>query len=293
MAASTNHSPANARFRILMLHGYAQTAQIFRIKTRLLLQEISQSLSPILLKRYPGGLEFLFPDGPVNLDAAGGSEFEIKPASVARLGWWLNLDNTSRYIFLNDAFHHLADFLGGEPIHGVIGFSQGGALGMMLAAMCEAVNDSQRAQAVRAQNLPLDSFLQSLPGQQPLQFALSFCGFRGTMDYYSSLYQPPLRTPSFHAIGLFDTMITADESQDLVTSFVAPDVRHFFGGHFIPRDAESVERVTQFLRRICLDRMTADVDAPEPSSTGDAASLSSTASVRRRSKRVWRQQDES
>ncbi|PYI33592.1 hypothetical protein BP00DRAFT_309253, partial [Aspergillus indologenus CBS 114.80] len=92
--------------------------------------------------------------------------------------------------------------------------------------------------------------LRSLSGQQSLEFVLSFCGFRGTMEYYSSLYTPALSTPSFHTIGVFDTMITAEESRELLEAFVAPEVRWFFGGHFVPRDAESMRQVVGFVKRV-------------------------------------------
>ncbi|RAK81332.1 uncharacterized protein BO72DRAFT_492158 [Aspergillus fijiensis CBS 313.89] len=251
MATSSNHPAENAKFRILMLHGYAQTAQALRIKTRPLLQDLTQTLTPVIERKYPGGIEYLFPDGPIDLDTNTTSFTTSKShlTNGTRLAWWLNLDDTSRYIFLNDTIHYLSEYLEGTPIHAIIGFSQGAALAVMLAAMCEAAADPQRLQAMQTQNLPVGTFLQSLPGQKSLEFVLSFCGFRGTMEYYSSLYTPALSTPSFHAIGVFDTMITAEESRELLKAFVAPEVRWFFGGHFVPRDTESIRQVVGFLKR--------------------------------------------
>ncbi|PYH97873.1 hypothetical protein BO71DRAFT_372510 [Aspergillus ellipticus CBS 707.79] len=250
MSLSNPNSPKPKKFRILMLHGYAQSARVFRIKMRLLMEQITHSITPTLSNEYPGGIEFLFPDGPVNLHAPGtsSSDPERDPENQA---WWLNLDDISRYIFLNETIQYLADFLNGEPIHGAIGFSQGGALAVMISSMCEATINPKRIQAIQDQGIPANTFLDSLPGQQPLKFVLSFCGFKGTMDYYSSLYTSMLRTPSFHAIGAFDTMIAAEKSELLVNSFVAPQVMHYFGGHFIPRDRESLRAIMGFLQRTC------------------------------------------
>ncbi|RAH77788.1 hypothetical protein BO86DRAFT_403418 [Aspergillus japonicus CBS 114.51] len=294
MAASSNCPPENAKFRILMLHGYAQTAQSLRIKTRPLLQELTQTLTPILQARYPGGIEYLFPDGPIDLDTNSTSFTTTStshPTNATRLAWWLNLDDTSRYIFLNDTVHYLSNFLDGKPIHAIIGFSQGAALAVMLAAMCEAAADPQRLQAIQTQNLPVDTFLQSLSGQQPLEFVLNFCGFRGTMEYYSILYTPALSTPSFHAIGVFDTMITAEESRELLEAFVAPEVRWFFGGHFVPRDAESTRQVVGFVKRVCLERAVGDTRRLGSvltigSGSDSELSVSSLSGERRRLKKV-------
>ncbi|PWY89221.1 hypothetical protein BO70DRAFT_377623 [Aspergillus heteromorphus CBS 117.55] len=252
MESARTTSQKSKKFRILMLHGYAQSARVFRIKMRLLMEQITQSITPTLSEEYPGGIEFLFPDGPINLHAPGTSP---SPEHSENQAWWLNLDDTSRYVFLNETLHYLIDFLHGEPIHGAIGFSQGGALAVMLTSIFEAATDPNpyRIQSMEDQGLPAKTLLARLPGQQPLQFVLSFCGFKGTMNYYSSLYSTMLKTPSFHAIGAFDTMVAAEKSKLLVNSFVAPEVLHYFGGHFIPRDRESLRTIMGFVQRTCAD----------------------------------------
>ncbi|GKZ27278.1 hypothetical protein AbraIFM66951_004879 [Aspergillus brasiliensis] len=231
-------------FRILMLHGYAQSSDRFRVKARLLTEEISSHLLPHILPSYPDGLEFIFADAPFVLSADDGNS---DTSALESRAWWLNLDDVNRYIGLQDTLVELSESLHGQPIHAAVGFSQGGALTAMIAGLCDASTNSTRKEMLRAQGIPVGTFLTNLPGQEPLKFVVCISGFRGTMKYYSGFYAPMLTTPSMHIIAALDTMVADVQSQDLISVFEKPQVVYHRGGHHIPRDRRLLGRVGEFV----------------------------------------------
>ncbi|KAL4751909.1 hypothetical protein BDW72DRAFT_192420 [Aspergillus terricola var. indicus] len=237
-------------FRILMLHGYAQSSERFRVKARLLTEKISAALLPHILRAYPGGIEFIFPDAPFSF---GGDGDEL--TGLESRAWWLNLDDVNHYIGLEETLIRLSESLNARPIHAAVGFSQGGALAAMITALCDASTNLKRRDALVKQGLPVESFLRNLPGQQPLSFVVCISGFRGTMKYYSSFYEPILSTPSFHIIAKLDTMVADIKSRDLVDVFQSPEVAHHGGGHYIPRDRALLETVGEFVGRAYIKRV--------------------------------------
>ncbi|RDW87063.1 uncharacterized protein DSM5745_03705 [Aspergillus mulundensis] len=219
-------------FRILMLHA------------RLLTEQITSSLLPTILPSYPDGIEFIFPDAPFVF----GSE-TTEPSDLESRAWWLNLDDVSRYVGLEGTLVRLSESLDRRPIHAAVGFSQGGALAAMVTGLCDASTNPRRRSALAAQGLPVDAFLQNLPGQEPLKFVVCISGFRGTMKYYSGFYESSLSTPSLHVIAELDTMIADIKSRELVSVFVSPQVMYHGGGHYIPRDRALLRRVGEFVQQ--------------------------------------------
>ena len=211
----------------------------------------------MITDQYPGGIQFLYPNGPISLRTLFGQATEMDGTGndidhLDDRAWWLGLDNTSKYPFLEDSIIELAKCLDGTPVNGVIGFSQGAALGAMFAALCECNNNPAKAKLVQAQNLPVDAFQQLLPRQQSLKFFVGISGFRGTEEWYSSFYTPRLKTPSCHIVGEFDSMVSHRESEAFVRSFKTHEVYHHFGGHYIPRDEHITQGIVWFLQESCL-----------------------------------------
>ncbi|KAL4907753.1 hypothetical protein BDW74DRAFT_148060 [Aspergillus multicolor] len=231
-------------FRILMLHGYAQSSERFRVKARLLADQITSSLLSSILSSYPDGIEFIFPDAPFSF---GGETSES--SGLESRAWWLNLDDVSRYVGLEETLVRLSESLDGRPIHAAVGFSQGGALAAMVTGLCDASTNTRRRSALSAQGLPVETFLQNLPGQEPLKFVVCISGFRGTMKYYRSFYEGNLSTPSVHMIAKLDTMIADHKSKELVSVFDSPEVIYHGGGHYISRDRALLSRVGDFVQQ--------------------------------------------
>lgn len=106
---------------------------------------------------------------------------------------------------------------------GVLGFSQGA---MMAAMLCGHLRHRRPELA------------------QP-KFAVLCCGFSRPWPAAAQSWWPPRRplaTPSLHVIGTQDTIVANCRSEELLTSFEAPEVhRHdlvghpvAFGGHVVP-----------------------------------------------------------
>ncbi|KAL4977130.1 serine hydrolase-domain-containing protein [Aspergillus desertorum] len=237
--------PVRRTFRVLMLHGYAQSSEVFRVKARLVVEQVTRSLVPLIENEYPDGLEFIFPDAPLRLNGPEGHDH----TGLEYRAWWMNLDDTSKYIGFDRTLSGLSESLDHRPIHAAIGFSQGGALAAMVASLCEAASNPERQKLLLEQQGQLLSHspFQHIPGQLPLRFVICFSGFRGTMKYYSSFYTPMLSSPSLHIIGTLDTMITDTQSQDLVSVFKKPKILYHEGGHYIPRDPKLLKRVGLFI----------------------------------------------
>jgi hypothetical protein len=199
------------------------------------MQHISQALLPRVTEKYPGGIEFIFPDAPISLNETIIDE-QDRHNGIDRRAWWLNLDNTSRYIGLRDTINTLGRSLEGRPVHAAVGFSQGGAFTGMIASLCDASSNPRKREMLEAQGLPSNSFLDNLSGQRSLKFAICISGYRGTMKYYNSLYSQSLSTPSLHVIGTLDTVVEEHESEILATVFKQPSIFRHFDTHYIPRD---------------------------------------------------------
>ncbi|KAJ5332171.1 hypothetical protein MYU51_007553 [Penicillium brevicompactum] len=245
------HAYDSTKFRILMIHGFAGSPSEFRTKSSRIVQRINELVTPQILEEYPGGIEFLYPNGPWTLEAPIGMGGDVKDDDKAEskfYAWWHGLDTTSRYKGVEAGLSSIARYIHGRPIHAIVGFSQGAALGGMITSLLECHNNPDKAAVVRSQGLPVDDFL-GLPGQKPLRFYIGVAGFRGTMEYYGSLYRYQLQTPSCHAIAKFDTMVEHYQTMDLVHCFETYEIVHYFGSHYTPRDSSTVDYLANFALR--------------------------------------------
>lgn len=236
---------------LIAFSGFAGSCSEHRTKSSRIVQRITELLTPQILEEFPGGIEFLYPNAPWALEAPIGLGGDIddhdKPESRF-FAWWHGLDDTSRYKGLECSLSYVARFIQGRPIHAIVGFSQGAALGAMVTSMLECIGNPQKSGLVRSQGLPIDDFL-SLPNQKPLRFFIGIAGFRGTLKYYGSLYATPLQTPSCHALAEFDTMVEHYKTMDLVHCFESYEIVNYFGSHYTPRDSATVNLLAKFALR--------------------------------------------
>lgn len=134
-------------------------------------------------------------------------------------------------------------------IDGVIGFSQGGAMAMMIASLCEGQTNPKRLEALA--NQPVSMTFE--PPQGPMKFAVSMSGFRGRTDRYDGFYNPIITTPAMCVIADLDTMIDEEISIRLVGSIAGPEVIRHSGGHYVPTDKKSINKVSGFIRDRVVD----------------------------------------
>ncbi|KAK5692690.1 hypothetical protein LTR97_011004 [Elasticomyces elasticus] len=223
------------KLRILALHGFTQSGKWFEIKMKRIEHHIRNTLPSHLLRQYPHGIELLYPDGPVALQDDGGDHCRA---------WFRRLDTVSRYEELDSSLEHLCTYVKTHgPVDGVIGFSQGAAMAMMLASLCEASINPGRVEALRSQGSPVN--LE--PPQGPLKFAIACAGFCGTAAYYSGFYGPKIVTPSLHVIADVDTMVSAEHTAELMQACSNPQVVYHPAAHYLPRDGRALDTISDFI----------------------------------------------
>lgn len=283
-----------SKFRILMVHGevniydisqyplttsffflgFAQNASHFSAKARPISDRIAKLLTPEISSEFPGGIEFLYAEAPLILehpiglginseDSKDEQETEgqnvltpdYKEEDLNFLGWWYGRDTVSQYRGVEASLSYLASYIHGRPIHGVLGFSQGGAVAGMISSLLDCGENPEKIAAIRAQGLPVDDFLQ-LPAQKPLRFCIGIGGYQATVKYYGSLYQWPIQTPSIHALASMDAVVEHYETMKMANSFASYEIVQYHGSHFCPRDRVTIEALACFALRNCCESST-------------------------------------
>lgn len=240
------HDPEITRGMLVLISilGYTQSGEFFSSKTRKLREGILASLEAEVASQYPEGVEFLYPNAPHLLLTSDIPGHVGQSDEAIELRGWFNI-NDQPFHGLEKSLSHIIDFMRSVgPVDGVIGFSQGGAMAMMIASLCEGQTNPARLEALAKQ--PISMTYE--PPQGPLKFAVSMSGFRGTTDHYSGFYNPIITTPAMCVIANMDTMIGEDLSSLLVKSCEDPEIIRHRGGHFVPTDKKSLDAVARFVR---------------------------------------------
>lgn len=242
---------APAKMRILCLHGFTQSGALFRTKTRALEKALQKRFpaapKPGSLPSYPGGVEFVYPTGHVRVQHArfpsDDDDHGDAEAREEAWGWWLHREARpgtampSRLLpgqeyhldGLDESIENLKGFMREQgPFAGVLGFSQGAALAVMLACLLEGGGDA----AVRAGREGGSAVEDGGEGAgreatggdgpvrhqlQPFRFAVVCSGFRAPLGTaLDAVYARGLAAPSLHLIGTVDTIVSEERSLALV-----------------------------------------------------------------------------
>ena len=76
-----------------------------------------------------------------------------------------------------------------------------------------------------------------------------FGGFKARFEQYAPLYEGGVKVPTLHVMGENDVLVTPERSEKLVALCEGAEVLRHQNGHNLPREAEEVERIAEFLRR--------------------------------------------
>jgi len=211
--------------RILVLHGRKQSGVEFRAKTRKALQE---ALRGVAILSYA--------DGPR----------AVTTTHAVRAGreWWdavEGADGSWTYHGLEDSLRYLDHLFATQgPFDGVLGFSQGGCLAALLAALQQ---DGADRLAGSGSPPPGDGrAIEALvPHVRTLQFAVIISAF-GIRDGRPGLVSrhlvdgkprtPPLRLPSFHVWGSADAQVEPARSESLCAAFEGAKHHVHASGHW-------------------------------------------------------------
>jgi predicted esterase len=270
--------------KILMLHGYTQSAPLFHSKTRALKKSLAKALP---------GTQLIYITAPHALVAADIPRWDqLQPYGTAATSleqareqaavldeepdawaWWRRKGEGEPYLFegLDEAFKSLADVLVQQgPFDGVLGFSQGAAMAGMLASALETGRrESWARYAARmakedaaVEVLPYPAALVKADGEMvhpPLKFAVSYSGFAAVNKAYRAFIEPKMRTPMLHFIGSLDTVVEEKRSLSLVDACEVKKVVYHPGGHFVPASQrEFVGALIAFIRDVLTDRAKKD-----------------------------------
>ncbi|KAJ5112257.1 hypothetical protein N7532_000302 [Penicillium argentinense] len=219
--------------KILMLHGHGQSGQFFRCKTQFMHQAIRQVVLKALQENPRRGqvdtVEFHYPSGilPANPDHPRGESNDMWAWGNGdpELDIIRGLEQSIQYIFRLLEQH--------GPFIGVMGFSTGAALAAIIASLLEKEKPVYGFQ--------FDTF------HPPLEFVISFSGFKLENPDYKHIYSPKIKTPILHIIGTLDTMVSTSQSLRLRKSCANASLHSFHGTHYVPRTRHFLKALAQFV----------------------------------------------
>ncbi|QRV83842.1 hypothetical protein RhiJN_11858 [Ceratobasidium sp. AG-Ba] len=211
--------------RVLALHGYAQSAEIFKKKMA------------VIRKACGKNVEFVFLDAPILLQPADmpqsfssvqaldtiqapPEEPELQPRA-----WWRANREKTEYYGVGQTVEYLRDYLKDQRFNGVFGFSQGAGMAAALAALLE-----------RPESYPT-FLIDGKPPHPPLDFCVLVSGFKPVDKDIGPMLDVPLKTPSLHVLGRNDVIVSVERGKTLVDACENPRLEEHEGGHFVPSKA--------------------------------------------------------
>ncbi|KAG9077350.1 hypothetical protein FS749_010772 [Ceratobasidium sp. UAMH 11750] len=210
--------------RVLALHGYAQSAEIFKKKMSAIRKSCGKNI------------EFVFLDAPILLQPADmpqsasaqaldtiqapPDEPELQPRA-----WWRANREKTEYYGVSATVAYLRNYLKDQRFNGVLGFSQGAGMAAALAAMLE-----------RPESYPTIMVDGKAP-HPPLEFCILVSGFKPVDKEIGPLFNMPLKTPSLHILGRNDVIVSLERGRTLVDACENPRLEEHEGGHFVPSKA--------------------------------------------------------
>ncbi|KAJ5909896.1 hypothetical protein N7504_004539 [Penicillium tannophilum] len=259
--ATKSAAAARQPLKILMLHGYTQSGNLFHAKSRALIKHIQ--------KAFPlHDVSASYPTAPIHLKPSDIPGYEPSNASsvepeetIEAYGWWRrsNSANPPLYSGIEDGLATVAKTLTEEgPFDGVIGFSQGAALAGMVAALLEPGRKDAFAHFEKGgEGLSYPASFSDAAGfsHPPLKFAVCYSGFRAPGPRYRGFYEhPAIQTPVLHVLGSLDAVVDESRSRTLIHACVGnPEkdgsVVWHPGGHFLPSQRPYLDASVQFIRK--------------------------------------------
>ncbi|RDD47064.1 Esterase OVCA2 [Trichoplax sp. H2] len=213
---------ADAKLKILCVHGYRQSDKIFAEKTGAL----RKGLKKLATFTYFTAPNQVLQDSDGN-DCNDDGQF----------GWWFSKDNRTysalHAVDIDLGYHEsLQAFrkfcLDTGPYDGVLGFSQG-------ACMVSIICTLQQRQIL---DLPFN-----------FKFAIIMAGFKSLLSPHLQFFTDQIVLPSLHVFGKADRVIPIELSQELAKNFKDPTLIIHEGGHFVPAAAPQRKAYMEFLQK--------------------------------------------
>jgi hypothetical protein len=213
--------------KVLMLHGFSQNAIIFSKRLRAVRAVMGKDIELVFLDA-PHVLKPVDIDGVTAnaLISSGASSSTPDPTLTPRAWWRMNAELTGAP-GLVESLQMLRDVLRRDQYEGVFGFSQGGALAVLLATLLENPH-SYPAFLVDGQ-----------PPHPPFRFCVAISAFKIDHPVARQIYGRSYVTPTLHVFGKTDVVVAEEQSKLLLGMSANAKVEEHAGGHFIPPKASS------------------------------------------------------
>lgn len=268
--APHDESSSSQTVMLTIRSGYSQSGPLFRSKTG--------AMSKMMAKALPDfGAERFYPTGPHRLrpadipgfqpregadGEAGAAQDEVVPDSH---GWFFHDEEAGPLRGLEEGMRCIADAIeeaGG--VDGVLGFSQGGAVGALVAAALEPGRTLPQGEEEGAEHAGWARRLREANGGRSLRFCVVYSGFVARPGARLGwLYEGGVKTSSCHFFGSLDTVVDETMSQALADKFVGADVVVHPGGHHVPVRKEWVAPLLGYLRKV-LDKPEEEAQDTSP-----------------------------
>lgn len=231
------------KLKILVLHSNRQTAQTFKNKT---VQYLEKKLQSFVELTYGEAPELYQPAGEAD-DIIKKNEYSAIPNVGFSRAWWNASDDpkTMVYAGLERSLEYVDSLFKTNDFDGIIGFSQGGTLTGIIAAL---VNDYRKGKPVFplkyiAEKLRFvaiisgfycrdtrPEFINCILEEQPVDhFPDSETG-----EVFVKVRKDLINIPSFHSWGLTDTLVNPWRSEKLSQAFDESKQVHVHpSGHFV------------------------------------------------------------
>ncbi|KAI0431087.1 serine hydrolase FSH [Xylaria sp. FL1042] len=207
--------------KFLCLHGYQQSAAIMQSETLFLKHIFERSLGKEVKLYYPSAP---FPSIPT-------------ATNEPTYAWWPEDSNLTDI----HTFRYLSDILDEEgPFDGIVGFSQGGSVGSLIAGLLE------RPKLSRPSNFT------TIHG--PLQLVVSYSGYHEDDERLQKYYAQKIKTPILHFISSTDPVMAEERCFRLVRRCEDSDDRVIVytgsGFHRVPTTKMTTQALSRFLTEV-------------------------------------------
>ncbi|KAF9810436.1 hypothetical protein IEO21_06934 [Rhodonia placenta] len=245
--------------KILMLHGYAQSATIFSKRLGALRKACGKDVDLVFVDApyvlTPVDMAFLNTlSNSSSLEDLGAPEAaaEQDPALAPR-GWWKAQADRDQTAGLEESLAVLRDVLAKDHYDVRLSHAQGAAMAAILAALLEKP-------AVHPPFL-----IDGQPPHLPLQFCVSVAGFRPRSPLVDTILLPSYSTRTLHVLGRTDVIVVEERSKPLLELSSNKRVEWHDGGHFVPSKAPWRNFIRGFLRDPSMSEPAPGAAAQTPS----------------------------
>ncbi|EJF61922.1 serine hydrolase FSH [Dichomitus squalens] len=257
---------ANSTKKVLMLHGYAQSATILSKRMGALRKSCGKDIDLVFIDAphvlTPADLAEAFGSSSESssLDQLGAQEAatDSDPALLPR-GWWQVDAARTKTIGLEDSILQIRDLLLKDRYDGIFGFSQGAAMAALMSALLE-----------KPEVFP-PFLVDGKPPHPPFTFCIAAAGFRPVSPLCDAIFLPSYSTQTLHILGRTDVIVVEERSKTLLDVSANKRVEWHDGGHFVPSKANW----RNFLKAYLKDPL-GDVPSPSPGAVSQPASGTAT-----------------